>query len=620
MGLGYVLDAELGPWGDGTLVNNAHQIVRDTVLIGPFPSLTLQERRAGAPGMRVAFDWPSGSPTNLIAANWADRLDNDSPSYTPSSLRQIYDLVLRLGWDPTNLAPGDSLEKGFEVVIQQADFGDKAFLRWNFPDHLSLDHGNLFPSSFVSIAQIGNLTAQSRQGILTFSGDGTYVSGGSPQSVWLNPSALGFSKVATAMQESYQKLILNLTLTYSESGVVIDSLVRTVLYPAVPLSDTGLVVTIDSLVTSHAPAVSAIFEVQRKSTGAKIMNLATHNIALYDNGGQVQSYSLGHDTTKQGKTDIVFVLDVTGSMANEIEGEKSNIEEFADSLKEQGTKFRLGMVTFLDAVENVYDFTTDVAAFKSNVANQFAHGGDDAPENSLDALWRGTELAFDPQASRMFIWITDADYHILGDGTSFTNRTTQQVVTRLLETGATVYAIGDQQYQTDWYNPIVNATGGLFYDIYGKFRDILLDISRKQTTPRYLITYQPPSASTHQMTLWVHYGGLGGNGVASFGSAGKAFAQGAMVQCYPNPFNPSTIFRLQIPNGATASLTIYNILGQELKTFRNIPGAELTQIPWDAKDNRGSRVAGGVYFARCTVRTSSGEMTSQNPLKIIYLK
>ena len=61
--------------------------------------------------------------------------------------------------------------------------------------------------------------------------------------------------------------------------------------------------------------------------------------------------------------DIVFVLDVTGSMGDEIDGVKNHIVEFADSLSYRGIDFRLGMVTFLDVIENVYPFTRDVSSF-----------------------------------------------------------------------------------------------------------------------------------------------------------------------------------------------------------------------------------------------------------------
>ncbi len=69
---------------------------------------------------------------------------------------------------------------------------------------------------------------------------------------------------------------------------------------------------------------------------------------------KIENFTLAKDTSGgTNKADIIFVLDVTGSMTNEINGVKENIVEFADSLSAQGIDFRLGMVTFLDEVENI---------------------------------------------------------------------------------------------------------------------------------------------------------------------------------------------------------------------------------------------------------------------------
>jgi hypothetical protein len=43
----------------------------------------------------------------------------------------------------------------------------------------------------------------------------------------------------------------------------------------------------------------------------------------------------------------------------------------------------------------------------------------------------------------------------------------------------------------------------------------------------------------------------------------------ALYQNYPNPFNPATVIKYSIPNPGLVTLTIYNILGQHVKTLVN---------------------------------------------------
>jgi hypothetical protein len=68
---------------------------------------------------------------------------------------------------------------------------------------------------------------------------------------------------------------------------------------------------------------------------------------------------------------------------------------------------------------------------------------------------------------------------------------------------------------------------------------------------------------------------------------------------YPNPFNPNTILRYQIPMEAKVTLRIYNILGQEVKTIIDeIQSAGFKSIEWNSTNNIGNAVASGVYFYR----------------------
>ncbi|HTX18267.1 MAG TPA: VWA domain-containing protein, partial [Bacteroidota bacterium] len=421
-----------------------------------------------------------------------------------------------------------------------------------------------------------------------------------------------FASRTLTINEVYQPAIVKLSLAYREGGVVLDSLIRPIYIPATPVSDTGLSVSIDSMIFSSPQQVQVIFQTRKTSTGALITGLTPQNVWVYDNGARINDISVGLDTTGARKIDVVFVLDVTGSMSNEIDAVKSNIEEFADSMQAHALAFRLGMVTFLDNIENVYDLTPNVAAFKQSVAAQYAHGGDDEPENSLDALYRASELPFAEGARRLFIWITDATYH---EKDAVTSRSRQDVISRLLLTDVTVYCIGNPYDQTDWYNPIVNATGGLYYDIYGNFRDIMLDISRHQASGKSVVSFHPLPGTTHAMTLWVHYGGLGGSDTVSFGSSGSVLASSGL-RCYPNPFNPTTVLSAQWPEAGEVRLQVYDLLGQEVATLANgrYPAGRHT-FTFDARG-----LGSGTYFVRLEVRSPEGRIIARDVTKILHLK
>jgi glucuronoarabinoxylan endo-1,4-beta-xylanase len=72
-----------------------------------------------------------------------------------------------------------------------------------------------------------------------------------------------------------------------------------------------------------------------------------------------------------------------------------------------------------------------------------------------------------------------------------------------------------------------------------------------------------------------------------------------LYQNYPNPFNPTTTFRFTIPVTADASLIVYNILGQKVRTLINkTVAAGDYYIAWDGKNEAGNAVASGIYFYR----------------------
>ena len=71
----------------------------------------------------------------------------------------------------------------------------------------------------------------------------------------------------------------------------------------------------------------------------------------------------------------------------------------------------------------------------------------------------------------------------------------------------------------------------------------------------------------------------------------------ALVQNFPNPFNPITTLMYDLPSDAFVTLSIYDMLGREITQLVNIAQqAGFKSIQWDAKDSRGKLVSAGVYI------------------------
>ncbi|MFZ5519436.1 MAG: right-handed parallel beta-helix repeat-containing protein [Candidatus Zhuqueibacterota bacterium] len=70
-------------------------------------------------------------------------------------------------------------------------------------------------------------------------------------------------------------------------------------------------------------------------------------------------------------------------------------------------------------------------------------------------------------------------------------------------------------------------------------------------------------------------------------------------QNYPNPFNAETTIRYQLPQASAVTLTIYNLLGQQIRRLvneRQLAGNY--SIIWDSRDEQGTVLSSGIYIYR----------------------
>lgn len=96
--------------------------------------------------------------------------------------------------------------------------------------------------------------------------------------------------------------------------------------------------------------------------------------------------------------DIVFLLDATGSMGDEIARIKETVGSIAQRIEQipDSSTPRYGLVAFRDHgdeyVTRKWDFTSDVQQFSANLANVEANGGGDTPEAVNEGLQEAINL------------------------------------------------------------------------------------------------------------------------------------------------------------------------------------------------------------------------------------
>jgi hypothetical protein len=118
--------------------------------------------------------------------------------------------------------------------------------------------------------------------------------------------------------------------------------------------------------------------------------------------------------------DVLFLIDATGSMEDEINKLKATILEISAQI---GTlpaspAVRFGMVTYRDRGDSdfikVHDFTSDVRVFQAELSKVRAHGGGDYPESLNEALHRAVwDVRWrEGETVRLIFLVADAPPHL----------------------------------------------------------------------------------------------------------------------------------------------------------------------------------------------------------------
>jgi hypothetical protein len=88
---------------------------------------------------------------------------------------------------------------------------------------------------------------------------------------------------------------------------------------------------------------------------------------------------------------------------------------------------------------------------------------------------------------------------------------------------------------------------------------------------------------------------------------------------YPNPFNPSTRFVLDLPARGHVTLTIYDLLGRPVTTLLDaVRDAGTHAVDWNV--GNGKTPSSGMYIVRCTVRGVVGGVVFVSSARVMLLK
>jgi len=80
-------------------------------------------------------------------------------------------------------------------------------------------------------------------------------------------------------------------------------------------------------------------------------------------------------------------------------------------------------------------------------------------------------------------------------------------------------------------------------------------------------------------------------------------AHTVMNNAYPNPFKASTVTNINVnlKAGDHGSVTIYNVLGQVVKTYKVVEG--INPLTWNGQDSRGNACGSGIYFYKLSTNS-----------------
>ena len=184
-----------------------------------------------------------------------------------------------------------------------------------------------------------------------------------------------------------------------------------------------------------------------------------------------------------GTADIVFVIDISGSMGGPIDNVKANIKSFAQAIEDKGINARWSVVTFSDYTINepgedsriimngADTWFTSVDAYKSAIGSIYLEYGGDEPETGVDGLMLANTMETRKDARVFYVLVTDTYCKVTNN---YGIGSLEEAGEVLANDGVNVSAVVPTS-QYSHYSPLTSVTGGVSANINGNFAQTLLD-------------------------------------------------------------------------------------------------------------------------------------------------
>jgi hypothetical protein len=271
--------------------------------------------------------------------------------------------------------------------------------------------------------------------------------------------------------------------------------------------------------------------------------------------------------------------------------------------------------------------------------NTFSYGAGDSDfwliktDSSGDTLWTRTYGGSDAEYANSVQETSDWGYIIAGETSSYGMGDSDIWLIKTDSSGDTLwtrtyggidadYACSVRQTLDEGYI-IVGGTssfGAGFYDVWlikaDSFGDTLWTktyggiggdyaYTVQQTSDGgYIIAGRTSSFGAGFYDVWLIKTDIDGDTITDISKRDFEFPGNyELFQNYPNPFNPKTVIRYYLPKKTKVDLTIYNLLGKEIRKLVNhIQSAGEKSFIWEGKDNSGESVSSGIYL--CQLKTA----------------